>query len=94
MKLELDRETLRVVFDTAINSMDFGSGFLDDEEVKALRAVAVILGVDPMVATPDTFKCKYGSPHQWISPVRVTPAWVCLACRMEVKTKPDGLGGS
>lgn len=55
----------RIVFDTAVNSMDFGSGFLDHEEVEALRAFAVLLGVDPMVATPDNFRCQYDGGHQW-----------------------------
>jgi hypothetical protein len=55
----IDRRLLQIIFDTAVHSMDFGSGFLDDEEVTALRAVAVLLGVDPLVATPDNFKCKH-----------------------------------
>lgn len=49
----------RAVFDIAVGSMDFGSGFLDDEEVQMLRAAAVDLGVDPMEATPSDFKSKY-----------------------------------
>jgi hypothetical protein len=59
----IDREVLKIVFDVAVNSLDFGSGFLDDEEVTALRSVAVVLGVDPMTATPDMFKCKYENRH-------------------------------
>lgn len=55
---------LRALFDIAVSSMDFGSGFLDDEEVSHLRAVAVILGVDPMRGTPDNFKCKYRGHHE------------------------------
>lgn len=62
-QVQIDREVLQKTFDTAVNSMDFGSGFLDDDEVAALRAVAVVLGVDPLVATPMGFKCKYGQPH-------------------------------
>lgn len=57
--MAVGKRVLQIVFDTAVHSMDFGSGFLDDEEVLALREVAVILGVDPIVATPDNFKCKY-----------------------------------
>lgn len=64
--MEIDRAILERVFDTAVGSMDFGSGFLDDEEVSALRACAVLLGRNPMVGTPDKFKCKYGVPHEWI----------------------------
>lgn len=61
----IDTEVLQKVFDTAVHSMDFGSGFLDDDEVEALRACAVALGVDPAVATPRNFVCKYGGTHLW-----------------------------
>jgi hypothetical protein len=61
---EIDDEVLRALFDTAVHSMDFGSGFLDDEEVASLRAVAVILGVDPLEGTPGNFKCKYRGHHR------------------------------
>ena len=60
---EISDRLLRIVFDTAVHSMDFGSGFLDDEEVAALREVAVILGVDPAEATPRNFTCKYRGHH-------------------------------
>jgi hypothetical protein len=59
-----DLQIWRIVFDAAVHSMDFGSGFLDDEEVAALRRAAVILGADPDSATPDKFICKYRGHHQ------------------------------
>jgi hypothetical protein len=62
MAAELD--IWRAVFDVAVSSMNFGSGFLDDEEVRALRAAAVLLGVDPDTATPDNFICKYRGHHR------------------------------
>jgi len=62
--VDIDESVLRVVFDTAVHSMDFGSGFLDDEEVEALRAAAIVLGVDPDEATPQNFKCKYRGHHR------------------------------
>lgn len=40
------------VFDLAIQSMDFGSGFLHDEDVINLRRLARYLGRDPADATP------------------------------------------
>ena len=52
-----------ILFDTAVGSMDFGSGFLDDEEVAALREAAVLLGADPDEATPRNFRCKYRGRH-------------------------------
>jgi hypothetical protein len=64
--ITVDRELVQVVFDTAINSMDFGSGFLDQAEVEALRGLAVVLGVDPATATPRQFTCAmvHGGEHQ------------------------------
>jgi hypothetical protein len=67
--ITIRRDVLQIVFDAAVNSLDFGSGFLDDEEVEGLRAVAVALGVDPMVATPFNFKQKYPHAHEWQTPV-------------------------
>ncbi|MDG4792712.1 hypothetical protein [Micromonospora sp. WMMD1082] len=52
-------EDLRILFDAVCNSLDFGSGFLDTEEVEALRRLAETLGVDPMVATPSEFRAQY-----------------------------------
>jgi hypothetical protein len=61
---EVSGRLLRIVFDVAVRSADFGSGFLDDEEVTALREVAVILGADPADATPGKFLCKYRGHHK------------------------------
>ena len=60
--LSVPREDLQILFDTAVNSMDFGSGFLDDHEVECLRRIAVVLGADPKVATPYEFQSKYPHP--------------------------------
>ena len=76
------KEHWKVVFDVATNSLDFGSGFLDDEEVKALRAAAVDLGVDPMEATPHGFRAKYCPGHQ--PKTHVAPAGVRTITRCEI----------
>lgn len=79
MNIIVDQATVQILFDIAINSLDFGSGWLDDEEVEALRECAVTLGVDPITATPDGFKCKYTNEHQWSNwyrPVGLLPARV------------------
>ena len=57
--IQVPKLTLQIVFDAAVESMDFGSGFLDTEEVDALREVAGLLGVDPRVATPDSHWAAY-----------------------------------
>jgi hypothetical protein len=62
-KIEVPKLAIQIMFDALCASLDFGSGFLDTEEVDALRAVAVILGVDPMTATPSGFVTQY--PHTY-----------------------------
>jgi len=77
---EISDRLLRIVFDVAVGSMDFGSGFLDDEEVGALREVAVILGADPADATPRNFLCKFRQRHD-----------VHIGLHTPMFTGPDGV---
>lgn len=58
-KVLVPLDDLRVLFDTAVGSMDFGSGFLDDAEVKVLRNFAEKIGLDPMQATPTNFRKRF-----------------------------------
>lgn len=60
----IDTEDLKALFDVAVSSMDFGSGFLDTDEVNMLRRIAEAIGVDPMVATPHDFRSRYS--HQFV----------------------------
>jgi hypothetical protein len=55
---------LKALFDIAVESMDFSSGFLDDDEVAVLRRIAVSIGVDPMLGTPSNYVKKY--PHVFV----------------------------
>ncbi len=82
VEMVIDRRLLQIVFDVAVESMDFSSGFLDDEEVDALREVAVVLGVDPMIATPENFKCKFDGKHDF-SPR--PDGDYCWRCKQTVK---------
>lgn len=59
--MKLTVEEVKQLFDLVVGSMDFGSGFLDTDDVNLLRRVAVHLGADPMVATPTEFTRTY--PH-------------------------------
>lgn len=59
----LPLDQIRMLYDLAVGSMDFGSGFMDDEEVDLLRTFAERLSLDPMAATPSTFRRKY--PHSF-----------------------------
>lgn len=56
---------IRAVLDVATMSMNFASGFLEEEQVEALRKLAGQLGIDPLLATPHNFVCKYSGTHQW-----------------------------
>lgn len=55
----MQREHARIIFDALAGSLDFGSGFLDDDAVEALRALAVLFGVNPTTATPLEFRNQY-----------------------------------
>lgn len=73
---------LRAIMDVGTMSMDFGSGFLDNEQVEALRKGAVILGIDPMTVTPSNFTCTYSTTsHDWrLSEYGGRKSWRCSRC--------------
>lgn len=50
---------LRTLLDIAVSSLDFGSGFWDQEDIDAARAVASLLNVCPQAATPGDMRGKY-----------------------------------
>ncbi|HET6481233.1 MAG TPA: hypothetical protein VFG35_14515 [Actinoplanes sp.] len=57
--ISVPREALRALFDVAVGSLDFGSGFWDQEDVDAAREIAVRLDVCPTLATPTDMRAKY-----------------------------------
>jgi len=59
------RGDLRALLDLATGSLDFGSGFWDEEQTEIARKAAVVLGVDPDLVTPYNLGCKYTGKHQW-----------------------------
>jgi hypothetical protein len=63
--MNIPEDTAKAVFDIAVGSLDFGSGFLDDEQVERLREYAVLIGVNPWEATPENHKPKYCPGHVW-----------------------------
>lgn len=59
-------EDLKTIFDLAVNSLDFGSGFWDQPEVDVARRLAEALGLDPFeTATPREMKANY--PHAFVA---------------------------
>jgi hypothetical protein len=78
-KVRIELEDLKALFDVAVNSMDFGSGFLDTDEVNMLRRVAVVIGVDPMAGTPPEFSKRI--PHNFTPYEEPRNEWRETACR-------------
>jgi len=60
----VNREQLKALFDVAVGSLDFGSGFWDIDATEAARGIAEALGIDPMEATPSEFNKRY--PHAFV----------------------------
>lgn len=67
-ELTVRKGDLRALLDVATSSMDFGSGFLDNEQVEVLRKIAEVLDVDPTIVTPHNFVCVYNGKHSWQAP--------------------------
>lgn len=57
----VDVETLRHLFDLAVDTPLVCSGSFDTDDVNVLRRVAALIGVDPEKITPDEFVTQY--PH-------------------------------
>lgn len=55
-------ETLRHLFDLAVDSPLLCSGSFDTDDVEVLRRIAAMLGVDPAKATPDEFITQFRHP--------------------------------
>lgn len=64
--IQIRRGDLRALLDLATGSMDFGSGFWDEEQAEIARTAAVTLGIDPILVTPSNMACKYSGEHQWM----------------------------
>jgi hypothetical protein len=65
-------EGVQVCFDVVVGSMDWGSGFLDTEEVGQVKTLAGALGVDPPYYLYDGTECAtcnhYADRHElhWV----------------------------
>lgn len=77
-------ETLRHLFDLAMDSPLMCSGNFDSDDVLVLRATAERIHVDPLTATPDEFVRDYPHPFRprgWMHEREPVPAprdrWGC-----------------
>lgn len=57
-------EDVRALLDIIATSMDFGSGFLETEQVVILRRVAHYVGMDPEALTPRNMPHTFASGHK------------------------------
>lgn len=90
-EVTIDKGILRAVLDACTGTLDFGSGFLVDEEVLALRAAATLIGLDPNLVTPSNFICQYDPPHLWQYGMGWgKPRWSCPRCSTTSDTMPEG----
>ena len=72
----LPKAAVQALLDIAVSSMDFGSGFWEQDETDAARYIAKQLGVDPLEATPPDMRKNY--PHSFVTrETRITqkPYW-------------------
>lgn len=63
-EIQIATEDLRALFDLAVNSLNFGSGFWGRDDTEVARRVAALLGVDPLVATPRDAARHYPHPFK------------------------------
>lgn len=96
-ELVVRRGDLRALLDVATGSLDFGSGFLDNEQVEVLRRLATVVGIDPILVTPSNFTFQYGcqakGEHKWQAVEWRGTNWFCEVCRHTSNsvTEPRGL---
>lgn len=99
-EVTIRKADLRALLDVATGSQDYGSGFLDNEQVETLRRVAPLLGIEPNTVTPRNFVCRYDpSQHElhWMrGPFpsiewQYRYFWRCAMCGVEIDREPPPL---
>lgn len=88
---------VQAVLDIATMGDDLGSGFMDSEQVEAMRTLAVAIGLDPMKVTPRSFRCGYrngvhnpGWVAHWFG--ENGGAWICDDCHTILDIGPGPAG--
>lgn len=87
--ITIEREDLRALFDLATNSMDFGSGFMNHEDVLMLRRVAEIIGANEREAIPSNFRASFAHDFEDPKPSKMYGAWIRDAQGRPIKREPD-----
>ena len=93
--LTIRKGDLRALLDMVTGSMDYGSGFLNNEDIEILRKAARVLGINPDEVTPTQHVCQYRGTHQWVKnpwkrrdPPQTGDWWYCKDCRRQTLTDP------
>jgi hypothetical protein len=89
--IQVRKGDLRALLDLATGSMDFGSGFWNNEDVECARTIARLLDVRMCAVTPSNFQKTYEDTHRFeyfshVSQLRRLPFW-------EFEEREDGLYG-
>lgn len=63
LRIILDRVDAQRIFDLAVAADQACSGYMDSDDVAAMRRLAVALGVDPRVCTGEEFVSQF--PHRF-----------------------------
>jgi hypothetical protein len=67
--VEIELETLRALFDLVVGSMNYGSGFYDEDDVKIILKVAEQIGAIDGLEIPDrsdrSKRFRLTKPHLW-----------------------------
>jgi len=99
--VSVPKRLILMAIDMALTGDAGMSGWMDDEEVDALRALAIAAGMDPIDATPSTFKCKHRGTHdfhEWLTDRHAKPVDQYRRChdcgKFERRDLPSGSAGS
>ncbi len=61
--ISISKEDAQCIFDLALSMDGACSGYMETDDVKAMRRLAIALGIDPIEATPEEFVSQF--PHKW-----------------------------
>lgn len=62
--VQVSREDARILLDLAVQMDNACSGWMDSDDVAALRRLAVAAGVDPATCTPTEYRADF--PHAYV----------------------------
>ncbi len=92
--ITLPREVLEDLVDRIVSSMDFGSGFMDDDDVELLWKAADILGVGRWDVTPPSHRhrlCDHAEREGYTWNGLCSPEEKCVRCGYNFTyNKPTG----